>query len=396
MVERFEYVHKVDAHTHILPKAIPDMRKKYGYGDWVRVETTHVDGEHKHRMYKGEEFFRDVDDNCIEPAARLIDCDADDVAVQVLSTVPVMFAYWAEPEHCLETCVRINDEIAEIVRREPRRFIGLGTVPMQHPELAAQELRRCVTELGFPGVQIGSNIDSPLDSDAECRNLSEPMFEAFWEACNELSVCVMVHPWNMMGFDSMRKYWLPWLVGMPAECSRALCSLMFGGVFERYPNIRFMFAHGGGSFPATIGRIEHGWRCRPDLCRVDNERNPRDYLGHFWLDSAVHDPVALDNVVRLVGEDKVLLGTDYPFPLGEWRPGKLIQEMRGAEWTPQRKQRLLWHNVFAWLGIDDKPYRLTAVDAERMGAVPWWHSSCNTSHVDKSALDEQNESNRSQ
>lgn len=133
----------------------------------------------------------------------------------------------------------------------------------------------------------------------------------------------------MMGEARMQKYWLPWLVGMPAEVSLAICSMIFGGVFERLPKLRVAFAHGGGSFPATLGRIAHGFEARPDLCAVDNKKNPRDYIGRFIVDSLVHDEATLRYLLDLFGEDCIALGSDYPFPLGEDRPGTLIASMKG-------------------------------------------------------------------
>jgi aminocarboxymuconate-semialdehyde decarboxylase len=173
------------------------------------------------------------------------------------------------------------------------------------------------------------------------------LFPVF-QAAEELGAALFVHPWDMMGQQRMPKYWLPWLVGMPAETCLAICSLIFGGVLERLPKLRVAFAHGGGSFPATIGRIEHGFLVRPDLCAVDNPVNPREYLGRFYVDSLVHSPEALDLVVRLLGEDRVVLGSDYPFPLGEDRPGELIHAM---PYSPGLKEKLLSANALEWLGL---------------------------------------------
>ena len=164
---------------------------------------------------------------------------------------------------------------------------------------------------------------------------------------------IFVHPWDMMGKEKMEKYWLPWLVGMPAETSLAICSMIFGGVFEKLPNLKVAFAHGGGSFPATIGRIEHGFNVRPDLCAIDNKKNPKDYLGNFYLDGLVHDPKMLDYIVDLVGEDKVCLGTDYPFPLGELEPGALIHSM---DYSDQKKEKLLGENAMDWLGLSKEDF----------------------------------------
>jgi aminocarboxymuconate-semialdehyde decarboxylase len=250
-----------------------------------------------------------------------------------------MFNYWAKPQDCLELSIFLNDHIADIVKRFPKRFVGLGTIPLQSPELAIQELKRC-KEIGLAGVQIGSHVND--------WNLNDANLFPVFEACEKLDMAIFVHPWDMMGQDKMPKYWLPWLVGMPAETSLAICSMIFGGIFERLPNLRVAFAHGGGSFPATIGRIEHGFNCRPDLVAVDNKVNPREYLGKFWIDSLVHDDQMLDYVVGMFGADKVALGTDYPFPLGELEPGKLIKEM---PYERDVKELLLNGAALQWLNL---------------------------------------------
>ena len=274
---------KIDIHTHILPKDIPNWKDKFGYGGFIKLD------HHKPycaRMMKDDgHFFREIEDNCWSAERRIEECDALNVNVQVLSTVPVMFSYWANPADGAEVSHVLNDGIAEIVEKYPKRFVGLGTVPMQDAKLAIKELERA-KEIGLVGVQIGTNVNQ--------KNLGESEFFEFFAACEKLGMAVFVHPWEMMGEADIQKYWLPWLVGMPAETSRAICSLIFSGVLEKLPNLRIAFAHGGGSFPATIGRIEHGYQVRPDLCAVDNKKNPREYLGKFWLDSLVHDELMLE------------------------------------------------------------------------------------------------------
>ena len=200
-------------------------------------------------------------------------------------------------------------------------------------------LERC-KKIGLAGIEIGSHVND--------WNLNAPELFPVFHACAEMNMPVFVHPWEMMGQEKMQKYWLPWLVGMPAETSLAICSMIFGGVFERLPKLRVAFAHGGGSFPATIGRIEHGFDSRPDLVAVDNKINPRKYLGKFWLDSLTHDTEMLDYIVKLVGANRVALGSDYPFPLGENEPGKLIREMKCSD---DVKEKLLYASALEWLGL---------------------------------------------
>ena len=333
---------KIDVHTHILPKEIPRWKEKFGYGGFIALE------HHKPccaRMLKDDgKFFREIEDNCWSAERRIEECDAQKVNVQVLSTVPVMFSYWAKASDGAEISEFLNDGIAEIVAKFPKRFIGLGTVPLQDTNLAIKELERC-KKIGLVGVQIGSNVNQ--------LNLGEPQFFEFFAACENLGMAVFVHPWEMMGEKDMQKYWLPWLVGMPAETSRAICSLIFSGVLEKLPNLRICFAHGGGSFPYTLGRIEHGFAARPDLVAVDSNKNPREYLGKFWLDSLVHDELMLKFLVELVGADKIALGTDYPFPLGEEVAGSLIESIN---FDKETKAKLLHEAALDWLNLDGKNF----------------------------------------
>lgn len=335
---------KIDIHTHIMPEHIPDWFKKFGYGDFIHLE------HHKPccaRMIKGDKFFREVEENCWSAGVRTKEMDMTEVGVQVLSTIPVLFNYWAKPEHGLETSRFFNDHIAQCVDHHPTRFSGIGTVPLQDIDMAIKEMERCVKELKMPGLEIGSNINK--------KNLGDAEFEPFWQAAEELGCAIFVHPWEMMGEQDITKYWLPWLVGMPAETARAISSMIFAGVFERYPNLRVAFAHGGGSFPFTIGRIEHGFNVRPDLCAIDNNVNPREYIGKFWIDALTHDDKALQYVVDIMGEDKVCMGSDYPFPLGEHHPGKLIESI--DTFSQQTKDKLLYENALQWLGIDGRQFQ---------------------------------------
>ncbi|XP_060598032.1 2-amino-3-carboxymuconate-6-semialdehyde decarboxylase-like isoform X2 [Ruditapes philippinarum] len=335
---------KIDLHTHILPKEWPDLRQRYGYGDWVQLD--HSCEGRCANMMKGDKFFRKVEPNCWSLEDRISEMDATNVDVQVLSTVPVMFSYSAKPEDTLDLCEILNNDLAESVKKYPDRFVGLGTLPMQAPELAVKELIRCKKELGFNGVQIGSHVND--------WNLDAQELRPIFAAAEEHGVSIFVHPWDMEMGGRMSKYWLPWLVGMPSETSAAICCMTMGGVFEQFPKLKVCFAHGGGAFPFTVGRVEHGYNVRPDLCATECKKSPRQFLGKFYTDALVHDPKALQLLVDVIGQDRVICGSDYPFPLGEHHPGKLIQE---SDFPEEIKAKLLVDNACEFLGLDKSKFK---------------------------------------
>lgn len=335
---------KIDCHAHILPEHWPSLKERYGYGGFIVLD--HFTKGRARMMRDDGKFFREIEENCWSPEAILRDMDAHDVDVMVLCTVPVLFSYWAKPEHGLDFSQILNDHLAGVVASYPTRFIGLGTVPMQDVALAIEEMKRCIVDLGMPGIEIGSNVNG--------RNLDDPIFYPFWEAAQELGAAIFVHPWDMLGSERTERYFQQWLVGMPAETTLAVTSMIFGGVFDAFPRLRVMFAHAGGAFPFTLGRISHGYHARMDLCNVNSVGDPKDYVGKFWVDSITHNESALRFLISLIGEKKIAYGTDYPFPLGDLEHGKMIVDMNDL--TLETKQQLFSNTVLDFLQRDETLY----------------------------------------
>lgn len=335
---------KIDSHAHILPPTWPSLKDKYGYGGFIYLDH-HKSGAAKMMRDDGK-FFREIQQNCWDPESILLDMKQYNVDAMVLCTVPVLFNYWAKPTDGLDWSMFLNDHLVGVQQQYPKKFIGLGTLPMQDITLAIKELERC-KKIGLPGVEIGSHIEN--------KNLDDASFFPLWEAAQDLDMAIFVHPWDMMGQDKMPNYFLPWLVGMPAETSLAICSMIFGGVFDKFPKLKVMFAHGGGSFPHTLGRVSHGWHCRPDLCNVNNIKDPVEYVGKFWVDGITHNQDALRYLIQVFGAEKIMYGTDYPFPLGDLEHGKFIEEMKDV--SAATKVQLFEGSVLNWLGLKKEQFQ---------------------------------------
>ena len=358
-------VPRIDLHTHILPERWPSWTARSGYAGWIelahhkpgcaRMEQTLPVGAPPDGTRRA---FRDIGCNCYDPAARLADMDRTGITTQVLSTVPVMFSYWAKAADAHDLARLLNDHLAETCRAAPtqdglRRFEGLATLPMQDADLACRELDRCIRDLGLRGIQIGTHVNG--------LNLDQPGPRRVLRHAASLGAAVFIHPWDMLGADSprMANYWMPWLVGMPTDTTIAVMSILFGGVLDELPALRVAFAHGGGSFFGTLGRIAHGFECRRDLFPAA-ARHPHEHLAQrsaagellrparFWVDSLTHDPEALRTVLRHMGAARVALGSDYPFPLGEDQPGAMIEAMGAL--SAEEKAWLLRRSAQEFLG----------------------------------------------
>ncbi|KAH6939421.1 hypothetical protein HPB50_017819 [Hyalomma asiaticum] len=367
---------KIDLHAHVIPDRWPNLKERYGYGGWLEIK--HEGDKSAVLSYDDGRFFRRIESNCWNVQDRIADMDRTGVTVQVLSTTPVLFGYSAKPDDALDFSRLQNDFVASMVSQRPDRFVGLCTVPMQSPQLASEELKRCVTQLGMRGVIIGSHVneltlaDRALDPFYKLRrvllldvlaSIGVVARTSLRASARKSSSLVAVWLYGryfccrcklaLQERAGQRMARVPKYVGMPAETTAAICEVIFGGLLERFRRLKLCFAHGAGSFPYTVGRIQHGFDVRPDLCAVDNKIPPKSYLGEIYADSLVHSRGSLRILLDVLGQDRVMLGSDYPYPLGEIeRPGRLI-ERSGLE--DSLKEMLLWKNAASFLGIEMTP-----------------------------------------
>ena len=343
----------IDIHNHFFPQTWPDLAKRYGTPNWPWIKHTEPG---KAEIIIGDRFFRHIYSACWDPEVRLQEMDRDGVEMQVLSATPVLFEYDRPVEHALDCARLFNDAALELCTRGKGRLKSFCQVPLQDIDASCTELSRCM-RAGHLGVQIGNHVGE--------KNLDDPGIVTFLHHCANEGAAVLVHPWDMLGQPRMPKYLMPWTVGMPAETQLGIVAMILSGAFDKLPrNLRICFAHGGGSFAFLLGRLENAWQHHPVAHGVC-ELPPRQYLNRFYVDSAVFDQRALRLLIETMGAERVLLGSDYPFPLGEHGIGSLIRSSRVNDET---KSRLLGGNALSYLGLD-RAEPVTVKDAP--SAIGW-------------------------
>jgi len=344
----------IDIHNHFFPRQWPDLAARYGTSNWPWIRHTE-DG--KAEIMVGDRFFRQIYSACWDAEVRLKEMDRDGVDMQVLSATPVLFAYDRPVEHALDCARLFNDAVLELCAQGKGRLKSLCQVPLQNIDASCNELSRCMRS-GHLGVQIGNHVGA--------KNLDDPGIVTFLHHCADEGAAVLVHPWDMLGAERMSNYMMPWTVGMPAETQLGIVAMILGGAFDKLPaTLRICFAHGGGSFAFLLGRLQNAWQHHPVAHGVC-ELPPRQYLNRFSVDSAVFDDRALQFVVGTMGAERVMLGSDYPFPLGEHRVGSLI---RASSLTAGEKARLLGENATAFLGLPSAQTS-TAASEQKSPIVP--------------------------
>lgn len=323
----------IDIHTHYVPGSWPDLN--CADAPWLRVES-----ESDAMIMMGTREFRLVQSNCWDAEHRLADMDADGVAAQVLSPTPVFFGYDREPREAARLARIFNDLALEICAPAPDRLLPFCQVPLQDTDAACAELERCL-EAGHVGVEIGNHVGD--------RDLDDEGIVTFLQHAAGLGAPVFVHPWDMPNSPRLDRWMAQWLAGMPAETHLSILALILGGVLDKVgDDLRICFAHGGGSFAFWLGRMDNAWRERNDVVGM-SRHEPSHYLGRFYVDSVVFDERALRLLVDTVGADRVLVGSDYPYPLGERPAGAVVRN--SAFLDDPTRTKILRGNADTFLGL---------------------------------------------
>jgi len=313
----------VDVHTHIFAPGWPDFAARWGGDRWPRLEGDPARGC---KLFIGTTFNRNLTPQAFDPVRRIEDMDKTRVGVQLLSPAPPTFCYWAPPEAAAEWHRLQNDVLAEIVARHPARFLGAGGLPLQAPDLAVKELERVVTVLKFPAVEIAASVEG--------RDLDDESLSPVWDAAAALGVAIFVHPQApILGQPRFAKNNLTQVAGFPLETALAITRIIFGGVLDRWPAIRWCFAHGGGAFPYILPRLDHGWEVAAEP-RAAIPRRPSEYHRRVWIDSLMLSPRVLRFALETFGGERVVLGSDYPFGLGVDDPVAALEaaQVDAATW----------------------------------------------------------------
>lgn len=327
---------RIDIHTHIIQRDFPDFTRLYGGGRWPYLEA--IDDETANIMVNGN-IFRKINREAWDPERRIQRMIREGVDMEVLSPIPITLCYWASNEGAAKLARIQNEYLADVVKKYPTRFAALGTVPLQDVELAILEMDYSVNKLGLNGIMIGSNVNG--------LNLDDPNYQPFFEMAEQWNVPLFIHPYDMVGKERHAKYGMTYTVGMPIELALSVGSLLLGGILEKFPDLKICLAHGGGALPFILPRMDKGWETWPNVQKIPHP--PSYYAKKLYYDALVYEPENIKYLIRLAGHERLMMGTDYPFPVQETPPGKSILETNGL--TSDEIDAMLGRNAQAFLQV---------------------------------------------
>ncbi len=329
----------IDIHTHVEFSGTFDiLKKRYSEEEIFDRFIVSVTGRRSAEINRGK--VGAIRDALRDPHKKIRDMDAQGVGFAVLSSTPFAFFYEVEDELALELTRYHNDRLSEMVKRYPDRFAAMATLPMQAPAKALNELERAAKELGLRGVEIGSHVGQ--------RELGDPAFWPIYQALEDLNAPIFIHPHHVAGLDRLLNYYFNNLIGNPLDTTIAAANLIFSGVLEKYPGLKIILAHAGGQLPYIIGRLEHGYQVRPE-CQENVHKSPLAFFKNFYFDIITHNPDALRYLISLAGSDHVLLGSDYPYDMGDPDPVRTVSGLSGI--TAGDREKILEENAVALFGL---------------------------------------------
>jgi aminocarboxymuconate-semialdehyde decarboxylase len=324
----------IDVHTHLVPNPLPNFAGRKGGDRWPTLVPA---GAQQCNVMIAGKNFRTVSDQSWSPAKRVEDMEREGVDRQVVSPMPELFSYWFDALDTRDFCRFTNEAIAEWVRAQPTRFHGLGGVPLQDPQLAAKEIAE-IKKLGLLGVEIGSNVNG--------KSLAAPEFLEFFQEAQAQRCPVFIHALHPQGTDRFTGAGvLNNLIGFPQENVLAAATLITGGVMERCPQLKVLFSHGGSGFMIVLPRLDQGWRSMEQFL----PQPPSSYIGNYYFDSLLFDPLAIRHLVDRFGSRRVMVGSDYPFAIREIPPGKHLREVVGL--SVDQQADLTFRSCMEFLGL---------------------------------------------
>ena len=336
LVKRGNKTLSVDLHCHVhVPEAaevakqtaVPSPDPLVQHGSQRTADRQKWQNEHIHEKATSTEL-------------RLKEMDKMGIDVQAISTSPSHYYYRIEPELGRKTSRIINERLASIVDSHPDRFVALGTVPMQDPQLAIAELEYCMKELGFKGLELGTNVRK--------KELADPVYEKFWAKVEELGALIFLHPAGFTDTSRLKEHFLTNVIGNPLDTTFALTHIVYGGILERYPDIKFVAAHGGGYLGGYPARMDHAFNVRPE-CHDFIKKTPRHYMKKIYWDTMVFGQEQLEHLVKLWGADHVVIGTDYPYDMGWYKPVAFVEKNKAL--SRKQKDQIIGGNAAKLLGL---------------------------------------------
>jgi aminocarboxymuconate-semialdehyde decarboxylase len=329
----------IDIHTHVeFADAATILKKKYTEEEMFSRFVVPTMGARSAQINRG--LMPGLREPLRDPQRKIRDMEEKKLALSVLSSTPFAFYYEIEDDLAVELAQFQNDQLAEMVKKYPDSFAAMATLPLQVPQAALQELERVIHKLGLRGIEIGSHVGK--------RELGDRVFWPIYEVLEKERLPIFIHPHHVAGLDRLLDFYLSNLIGNPLDTTIAAANLIFSGVIEKYPGLKIILAHAGGQFPYLIGRIEHGYRVRPE-CQEKVHKSPMAFFKNFYFDIITHNPEALRYLISLAGSDHVLLGSDYPYDMGDPNPVQTVSQLSGIK--AKDRQKIMRENAIALFGL---------------------------------------------